>query len=357
MRDIRIIYFTKYTRAGASSRYRSYQYFEGLQNAGNDITAFALFPDRYVEVFYKTGRKPLLTVFRSYLQRIFQLLSLKDHDIVFVEYELFPYLPLWVEKLFLKKFRKLVLDYDDAIFHNYDDSNNPIVRRFLSDKIYKLCGLADLVITGSPYLTKSLEAHAEKIVEIPTSLDLSRYQNVKTSESNTFRIGWIGSKTTSINIQEIIPAIRQLQVSTKLMLVLIGFDTSQVELLKDLPFEVVTWTASGEADTIASFDVGIMPLSDNKFNLGKCGFKLLQYMACGLPTISSPFPANIKINRDNNNLFAVTSEEWLNAFENVLADRQYFKKTGVRNLEIVKEFYSVQANLPEYIRLFNELKN
>ena len=86
--------------------------------------------------------------------------------------------------------------------------------------------------------------------------------------------------------------------------------------LTGLHYTIYDWEEETEVRYLKTCDVGIMPLSDEPFNRGKCGFKLIQYMACGLPTISTPMEANVKINRDGNNLFATTPEEWLALFCN-----------------------------------------
>jgi glycosyltransferase involved in cell wall biosynthesis len=98
-----------------------------------------------------------------------------------------------------------------------------------------------------------------------------------------------------------------------------------------------------------------MPLEDNPFNRGKCGFKLVQYMACGLPTISTPLDANIKINRDNMNLFASTNDEWYDKILYIYNNRDIFVKIGKKNREIAREYYSIQSNYQEYIELINRL--
>ena len=175
----RIVYFTKHTSAGPSSRHRSFAYHSFLREHQFAITAYPLFPASYLQTFYSTGSKPVLTVFKSYLKRFFQVLFLKKYDIVFIEYELFPYLPFWFEKLLLRNKKNIVFDYDDAIFHNYDKSKNAFIRWLCGNKIYKLVGFAELVITGSPYLTKTLSPCAKKVVEIATSITLSKYQTEK----------------------------------------------------------------------------------------------------------------------------------------------------------------------------------
>jgi hypothetical protein len=171
-----IVYFTKYTDAGPSSRYRSYQYKNNLENNGFNVTIKPLFPTQYILDLYGKGKKNWLILLPRYIQRFFQILFLKNYDVLFIEYELFPYLPFLFEKIALIGKRNIVLDYDDATFHTYDKSNHKIVQLLCGKKIYQLATKATLIITGSPYLTKVLSTYNNNIVEIPTSISFNKYQ-------------------------------------------------------------------------------------------------------------------------------------------------------------------------------------
>lgn len=356
----RIIFFTKYSVAGPSSRYRSYQYFPFYEKEGFDIICYPLFPTSYVEGFYKKNKKMWWLLLPQYAGRFLQLLFLKKYNIVYIEQELFPFIPLFIEKILLKNKKNIILDYDDATFHTYDNSQNRLIRSLCGGKIYKLVQLASVVITGSPYLTKILGQYAEKVIEIPTSISLNNYNGINKklpTDKGTFRIGWIGSKTTSINISLVTDAIKEIQSLYKnTELVLIGFDKSLLPILSEVQFRFIEWNAKTEVEDISSFDVGIMPLENNYFNKGKCGFKLIQYMACGIPTVSTPLEANVKINHDNKNLFAESPVEWINCFKEIINDRLFYEmKVGARNKEIVHEYYSVETNFKRYIHLFYSL--
>lgn len=129
-------------------------------------------------------------------------------------------------------------------------------------------------------------------------------------------------------------------------------------MLTGINYKVCEWSAEKEAEIIHSFDVGIMPLLDTDFNKGKCGFKLIQYMACGIPTISTPLIANVKINRNKKNLHASNADEWLASFEKIIEQKEYYREiVGKENREIAKNFYSAEANYTKYIRLFSQLSN
>lgn len=358
----KIIYFTKHTSAGPSSRYRSFQYKNYFENEGYTIKYYPLFPASYLKSLYEKGKKPMLTFFYSYIKRFFQVLFLKRCDILFIEYELFPFTPFFIEELLLKNKKNIILDYDDAVFHNYDKSPSRIIRKLCANKIYRLVKLASHVITGSPYLTEVLGKHAKKITEISTSISFTRYQQgiknqqQKNNPGAAFRIGWIGSKTTSVNLLPLKQCFLELQEKYNTELALIGFDKFLVTELQGLHYQLIPWQEDTEIQQLLTFDAGIMPLTDDAFNNGKCGFKLIQYMACGLPTISTPLDANIKINRNKKNLHAVTIQDWKTAITAIINNRQYYKEeVGKENIEIVKQYYCAEASYIKYLEIFKSV--
>ena len=360
MQKISVAYFTKHTTAGPSSRYRSYAYHSYLTQNGFAVSVYPLFPSYYLPHFYATGRKPKLTVVFAYLRRFLQFLFLKKYDLIYIEYELFPYLPFQLERWLLRNQNHIIIDYDDAIFHNYDNSKNEMIQNLCGGKIFKLVALADVVITGSPYLTSVLSRYAKKVVEIPTSISIENYLSTPAAplsegEEKAFRIGWIGSATTSSFVLTLKECLLQLQELYNMQLVLIGFDKKLEPRLQGLHYTIHDWKAETEIALLKTCDVGIMPLTNVPFNHGKCGFKLIQYMACGLPTIATPMEANIKINRGNANLFATTKFEWYSCFTVIIQNKELYKETGEKNIEIAEEYYSVKNNCKEYLSLFQSI--
>jgi glycosyltransferase involved in cell wall biosynthesis len=355
----KIVYFTKYTDAGPTSRYRVYQYKSYLETNGFNVIIKPLFPTQYILDLYGKGKKNWLILLPKYIQRFFQILFLKNYDILYIEYELFPYLPIIFEKIALIGKRNIVLDYDDATFHTYNKSSHKFIQVLLGNKIYQLVKKAGVVITGSPYLTEQLQKFNDNIVEIPTSICFEKYKKeniAKSDTSNTFKIGWLGSKNTSVNVLPLKNVFIELQKKYAIELLLVGFDKNVLQQLEGVNYQYIEWNPATEVETIASFNVGIMPLEDKFFNYGKCGFKLIQYMACGVPTVSTPLPANLKINRDNKNLFATTNKEWLIAFEKMIEEKEYYKNTvGEKNKQIVEQYYCVEANSKLYVDCFNNL--
>jgi glycosyltransferase involved in cell wall biosynthesis len=326
-----------------------------------DIKVYSLFDDQYIDVLYSIAEKiSPFYVFKRYLKRIFQLLTISRKDIIVViEYELFPYFPPLFEYILKWRSIKFILDYDDAIFHNYDSSTNKLVKLFFSNKIANISKIANHIITGSPYLTNYFLKFNKNLTEIPTSLEFEKYININTIEvDNSFTIGWLGSNSTSKNLNSLIPVFQKISNKYRnVIFAFCGINNDVASNFIDFNFKIIEWSSSNELGFLNNIQVGIMPLELNKFNNGKCGFKLIQYMAMGKPTISTPLEANIKIDHQNGNLFANTQEEWYSCFENIIQHYDPFKIIGYKNRQIIKDEYSIELNYKKYFEIFKVLNS
>lgn len=356
MKKSKIIYFTKYTAEGASSRYRSYQYLPFLAN-DFDIIYYPLFDD---ELSKKGGIKLSFKVVISYFKRFTQFFSnLFSTDLFVIEYELFPYTPPVFEYLLYLFNRKFILDFDDAIFHNYDNSRYSLIKWLLKDKISFISSKSNLIITGSTYLSEYFRKFNANVIQIPTSICFVNYTDKISfnTKSNKLVIGWLGSKSTSKNLINLLPVFHQLSFQfNSISFLFCGFDTNLKYLFKDVNnLEFIEWSPENEFIFLNSIDIGIMPLDDNLFNKGKCGFKLIQYMAMGKMTISTPLLSNVEINQGNKNLFATNNLEWFEKISFLLENRLLLNETGVNNIKIVENFYSCENNYLKYVAIFKSL--
>lgn len=357
MKDI--IAFTKYSSKGPSSRYRTFQYIPYWQKNGYNVDVNILFNDDYVERLYSGKSKKIISIINSYCKRIWKLMLLKNKgQIIWIEYELLPFVPPVLEKWLKWRKYKLILDFDDAIFHFYDKNPNIFISFILGNKILNLVRNVNHVVTGSPYLTENIKRSQEIVSEIPTSIYYPTYDS-KSSNSNDltneFIICWIGSKSTSYNVLHIKKGLELFFEKYNAVIHLIGFDKKLEKELGQLNYKIIDWNEKTEIDEIKKCTVGIMPLEYNDFNNGKCGFKLIQYMACGIPTISTPLVANKKINRNNKNLYASTETEWFEQLKSIYLNDKKFKEIGNNNKEIIREHYNTDKNYVKYLQIFESI--
>lgn len=337
-----VIVFTKYDTLAASSRHRFAAYTRYLAEHGIHLTLSPLFDDAYLEEKFQSGRAPILPVLGGFVERVKQLMRLKRWDLVLLQYELFPYFPASFESFLSQLGVPYVVDYDDAIFHMYDEHRNGLVRALLSGKIARVMKGAETVIAGSEYLARYARRHNDNVCVIPTVIDLDHYR-VKDGQSRNgepFTIGWIGSPSTAPYLDLVKGPLSTFGKDSGARLLVIGAQGPQIEGM-----EVLThpWSEETEVELLLKCDVGIMPLPDENWARGKCAFKLIQYMACGLPVIASPVGANSEVVLPEAGVLASTPAEWLEAFSTLADDGERRTLMGRTGREVVGREYSVQS--------------
>ena len=348
---MKILLLSRYGPLGASSRVRSYQYLPYLKAHGIDVTVAPLLGDDYVKSLYFGRAKPLFSIFGTYLRRVGNILNSRSFDLFWIEKELFPWMPAWAEMILTRASMPYIVDYDDAIFHRYDLNPRRIVRTFLGNKIDKIMRHADVVVAGNKYLANyAIHAGAKMVEYIPTVINLDRYSIKGRTNATEFKIGWIGSPKTAKYLNLVKPAISQLHKQGNVSLSLVG--PGHLEL-DELPINILSWSEETEVADIQDFDVGIMPLPDSPWERGKCGYKLIQYMACGKPVVASPVGANTEIVEHGvNGFLAGSTEEWLESLTILRDNPDLRKKMGMAGRRMLENKYCIQVTAPKLLSIF-----
>lgn len=351
---MRLLMLPRYDALGASSRLRMLQYIPALKSAGIEVHVAPLLDDGYVSDLY-AGRVSPLGIVRSYLRRLRLLRKARGYDVIWLEKELFPWLPARVETWLLPRSTALVVDYDDAVFHRYDQHRFWLVRRLLGRKIDRIMRRADLVTAGNDYLaSRALEAGASRVEWLPTVVALNRYPQRDTRDAQgELCIGWIGSPATAHYLKPIAPTLASLAARYPIRCIAIGARPDQ---LAGTPFEAWPWSESTEVSMLHRFDVGIMPLPDASWEKGKCGYKLIQYMACSLPVVASPVGVNREIvDQGENGELAESTAEWADAIERLLTSAELRARLGAAGRRRVEATYSVQAQAGRLVDLLRSV--
>lgn len=346
---MKIIYFTKYTRLGASSRLRSYQYFPYLKEKGFEVEVYPLFNDTYLNQLY-SGKVSKFLILRLYIKRLLLLFKISRGVHIVIEKEFFPYVPAWIEVLLSFLGVNYIVDYDDAIFHNYDLSQNKLISFFLKNKINVVMRNSGCVIAGNNYLAaRAQRAGANKIEIIPTVIDIHRYhQKSDGASAEPFVIGWIGSPSTFKYVQEIALVLKEM-ASTGCHIHIIGAK-GDLGFSENLYF--LDWKEEFEAAYIANFSVGIMPLVDSLWEKGKCSYKLIQYMASGIPVVASPVGMNTEVvDHITNGYLVKTKQEWLVALKSYKDHPSFCKNHGRQGRKLVENKYTLQSQLEHLVSI------
>jgi glycosyltransferase involved in cell wall biosynthesis len=357
LKSLSVSALPRYSRLGASARLRIWQYLPYFRHAQWIVQSEPFIERDELEDRYAQGHYTWRTLAKAYCRRWRVLRACQAYQVVWIEKEALPWMPLCLEKWMLRGV-PYVLDYDDAVFHQYDQHPNFLVRRLYGRRIDGLMAGAALVVAGNNYLAgRARQAGARRIEVLPTVIDLERYPKPLSREAfqaeRLPRIVWIGSPTTAPYLKLLFEPLRVLSLQVPFILRVIG--SSHFEI-PGVQLEVLAWSEDTEVDNINACDIGIMPLPDTPWEQGKCGYKLIQYMACGLPVVASPVGANVEIVQQGENGFLATSDdEWVSALTKLLQSRTLRSEMGALGRKAVEEKYCLQKTGPILVSLLRSV--
>lgn len=310
----RLLFVSK-AEGASSTRYRALQFFRLWHAAGFEPA----------HVTASGGLRATLDMLRQ----------ARRADVVIVLRKTFPAALLW---LLRQSSRRLVFDFDDAIFCNSDGTPSPTrMARFAA-----MARACDHVLAGNAFLAQHAAAFNPAVTQIPTCVDAARYRVEADKPADTLDLVWIGSHSTRKYLAEAMPwlaaAARHLpQLRLKIVA---DFDLPGAGVAT-LP---LAWRADGEARELAASHIGIAPMRDDDWSRGKCALKVLQYMAAGLPVVSSKAGANAQVIEDGvHGFLAATPQEWAARIAQLAADAGLRRRMGEAGRRRVAADYSVEA--------------
>jgi len=350
----KILFISPYPHGiGPSQRFRFEQYLDFLSEYF-DCNQQTFWDKRAWDVLFKEGKVVAKFYFliRAFFSRIILLFSISKYDLIFIHREMAhigPPIFEWFVAKILKK--NIVYDFDDAIWNLNYSNKNPLVKYFKATwKVAKICKWATAVSCGNQYLSNFAKQYNKQVFIIPTTIDTNYHQNIDNNE-HKLTIGWTGTLTTLKHINVILPVLRKLEKKYDFDFRVIANDKPQLQL--DC-LEYVKWKKESEIEDLSVIDVGLMPLPNEEWEKGKCGFKGLQYMALSIPTVMSPVGVNNEIIRDGENGFLASSEnEWIDKISQLIESKTLREKLGKAGRRTVVDTFSVEANKQKYLDLFN----
>lgn len=350
---MRIAAFTKYDREAASTRQRLLQFLPEFERAGIDIDYYPLLGDAYVRGLATGKPSSRLAIVRAYARRIRQLLRAPTYDAIWIYAELFPRLPSVFERLAFRSGQPVVYDCDDAFFVPYDDHPNALVRRILGGKLQPLMAGAEVCCCGNKHLRDYAARFCPRTMVLPTVVDTARYRPAPPPPRELV-IGWIGSPSTWANVRPLLPLLSELCREHCVRVHAVGAGAAaEKDRFEGLDF--IEWSEASEIASVQAMDIGIMPLDDLPFQRGKSGYKLIQYMACGLPVVASPVGVNVEIVREDNGFLATTEREWRTALALLIQDRELRRTMGQAGRARAESDYSLATHAPRLIALLRSL--
>jgi len=266
-------------------------------------------------------------------------------------------LPAWQLKLLRRRVRWLIYDFDDSVFLN--SSFHPLagesVKRF--ERFRAMVQAADVVVAGNEYLRKQAASLTEpvKVRMIPTCIDVSHYPVARHDGQKPLTLAWIGTPSTLRALERIRDLLEQLGKSpTSLQLKII---CSRSMNLEHLPVDFRPWNEATEADELAGADIGISWMPEDSWSAGKCGLKVLQYMAAGLPVIANSAGVHRTLVRHGETGFlANTPDEWLRAMRTLARNAELRRTMGAAGRRRVEASYDVSRGAGDWEGIFTNVE-
>ena len=368
----RILFLPSYCATNASDRYRAEKWVKVFNEKGYRSTAkYTLNEKQYNE--YLKGKDVIFYHIKIIIQRFFQIISSLGYNVVIVRREILLYVDygnLFFEKFITTLHYNVFLDFDDDIQTSKNKDKNKAISLFgkimleRPQKFYESFKIYDRFIAGSVFLENlalNLSAPRKVLVSvIPTCVDYNnlidknilktkKYFTKKNGEHYYF--GWIGTNYNLFYLDVVIPYLNIVSKKYPIKLIIIAGDEYENKLAE---FEIINykWTQETELNDMLKFDIGLMPLLNRNMEKGKCGFKLIQYMALGIVGIASAITVNNEIIADEKDGYLVYEEkDWEKVLLKVIANYSNFSAIGVMAKQKITEHYSFDANIQKFITI------
>jgi len=308
----------------------------------------------FIPFFNENGvRVELIRVSKNIHSRHKNFKSLAHFDIVIIQRKLLSPIDLFFVRHFSKK---MVFDFDDSIMYRSSAHGNHYSWTRMN-KFKSMMKTVDGVLAGNTYLKNEASRFIspDKIYLMPTIVDLKEY-SIKNynKKKQDFIIGWIGTSGNLHYLKSIAPALDKLNKkygNIKLKIVCDSFfDLNNIEVIKKI------WKPENVEEDLKSFDIGVMPIADDLWARGKCGLKVVQYLAAGVPAVVSPVGLNRDLAiPDKTGLWAVNIDDWADKISELIDDPDKRIKMGLAGRKLVEKKFSLQAQAPRYLSILKKI--
>jgi len=342
---IRVLGLALYGDMAASHRYRLAQYRAVLAQQGIDLQVASLLGNSYLRRLYQGQRTSITDVARMYRQRLQDVRDANTFDVWMIHCELLPFVPAFIEQRLIT--RPYIYDFDDAFYLKYRTGKYRFLQGLLGRKFETTMANAAAVTAGNASLAEYAQRFNPKVHRLPTVVDTARYQIAKRVKSGHAKltIGWIGSPSTAAYLAELVEPLNTLGREFPIRFAVVG--ATMPCALEGVEVCEIPWSEDSEVEEIQSFDIGVMPLPDNEWARGKCAFKLIQYMACGIPVVASAVGANMDVVHPDTGFLASSTSQWIDGLRKLLASQTLREQQGLRGRQLIEAEYSLHSAAPQ----------
>ena len=348
----------------AGQRFKYEQYFSSWEKHGYNIEVSSFFDMKTWDVLYAESNYflKIIGTLKGYLRRIRDIFVLKNYEIIYIFMWVTPLGSTLFERLVRKFSENLVYDFDDAIFldntDKFNSTNVNLVRNSNTKKSRFLISSSNHVILSSPFhldYCKQLNIN-HSATYIPCSIDTNRLTTKKTDDTNKkIVLGWTGTFSSIILLDLLKDILIELNKTEQFKVLLItNFDYS----FPGIDMDIIRWDKESEVEDLHKIDIGLYPLSRNKWALGKGGLKVLQYMSIGIPSVATNFGTAIHIMENGETGFLVDGkDEWISVLKKLINNKELRERIGKNARDQVVKNYSVEKIQSKYLEVLDSLSS
>lgn len=354
---MKVVFIYPYPETEApSQRYRFEQFIPFLLERNIEVIKAPFWDEKGWSILYKKGHflQKIQALLKGWIRRYRLLKGISNADFIFIHRELDPIgLPLFTHKLARFDRNKIIFDLDDAIWIPNSSRSNRFFERLKNwNQAAAIASLSGTISGGNRYLCNWGEKYASKSVLIPTTVDTDRVHNVLQSHHvDKVCVGWTGTHSTLKYLKPLIPSLEKLMHRFPNMEIKVICDAKPDFLSPAMQW--IPWDKSREVEDLLQLHIGLMPLEEDAWSNGKCGFKAIQYMSLGIPAVVSPVGVNSEIvDHEVNGMLIFNEEEWESVLEELIINEHKRIEMGKKARPKIQQFYSVKAVKPAWLSLF-----
>lgn len=358
-RRLRVLALSPFPEEGAGCRFRVAQYLPYLRSVGIDVTISPFYTPEFFRLVYKPRNyfRKALAFLPLAVRRLLELRQLDAYDLVLLYREAIPLGPPAIERAIARRGMPIVLDFDDAIFMgNVSEANRAIAFLKNPGRVAEVIRKSARVVVGNEFLASYARRFNDQVTVLPTVVDTDRF----TPRPDRGHIGptgpvvgWIGSPTTYHYVEAMGDLLRDAATRHKFTLKISG--AGKPVSFDGVPLHVEPWSLDNEVELFNRCDIGIYPLSDDDWSRGKCGFKAIQFMACGVPVVASAVGVNREIITDGVNGFLASSpSEFAQKLDRLLTDAELRARFAEAGRKTIEERYSLKVTAPKVAQILRD---
>jgi len=350
---MKVLFFLLDGETNASSQHRVLQYFPYLRRHGIEPRASRPVPEPAYQRLIEHGDSTASSKAAFYglflAWRLRAVLRAAQADVVVIQRDLFPFGPPMLERLLARRNAHLVYDTDDATYlRPAFTPNTPFQRLRRFDKVAEVVARARWVSVATEPIARWARRHNAHVSVVPMAVDLLAYDRVRRppAQREPVVLGWAGTAAGVRYLEALAPVLQQVAARYPIVVRVISGGFARV-CLPGVPVDARPWRAESALEDLASFDIGLVPLDDTPFEQAKFPFKLLQYLALGVPAVAARVGlAREVIEPGCNGLLASSPAEWLDVLAQLIADVNQRQRLASAGRETVHSSYTIERVAP-----------